>query len=120
MVTCDVHSVAALLLAVARQHDPAQGSFTASYEFWIGLFLGGLAAGIFGRGIGFLVAVIALFGAGILPAGTLTSSGHVPYLVVGVVALVAGLIFGRVRGLRHLGEFEFRARRTNIRRISRF
>jgi hypothetical protein len=111
--------VTGLLLAVAHQHDPAQVSFTTSYELWIGLFLGALAGGIFGRGIAIVVAVIALTGAGILPIGILTSSGNVPHLVIGVIALVAGLISGRVRGLRQLGESEFRARRTNIRRISR-
>ena len=42
------------------------------------------------------------------------------WLIVVAIAVVVGLYFGRMRGLRHLGESEFRARLTNIRRISRF
>ncbi len=36
------------------------------------------------------------------------------------IAVVVGLYFGRIRGLRHLGEAEFRTRVTNVRRIGRF
>ncbi len=36
------------------------------------------------------------------------------------IAAVVGLYFGRIRGLRHLGEAEFRTRVTNVRRIGRF
>jgi hypothetical protein len=39
---------------------------------------------------------------------------------VGGIALAVGLYFGRVRGLRHLGEHELSVRRGYIRGISRF
>ena len=42
------------------------------------------------------------------------------WLIVVAIAVVVGLYFGRIRGLRHLGEAEFRTRVTNIRRIGRF
>jgi len=91
-----------------------------SHVFWIGLLIGALVGGILARWIAFVVAGIAFIGAGFVPTAGHVSAGKVPYLVVGVIALVAGLYFGRTRGLRHLGEAEFRTRRTNIRRISRF
>jgi hypothetical protein len=43
-----------------------------------------------------------------------------PALIVGAIALVIGPYFGRIRGLRHLGEAEFRTRWTNVRGVSRW
>jgi phosphate/sulfate permease len=41
-------------------------------------------------------------------------------IVVGVIALIVGLIVGRNRGLRQLGEVEFRTRLRNVRGVSRW
>lgn len=42
------------------------------------------------------------------------------FLVFGAVIFAAGMHFGRRRGLRHLGEVEFRNRWANVRSHSRW
>ena len=42
------------------------------------------------------------------------------FLVIAAVFLVIGLHFGRRRGLRHLGEVEFRNRWANVRGYRRW
>jgi hypothetical protein len=88
---------------------------------WVGLLIGALVGGIFARWIAFLVAGFAFIAAGFLPSvGHHVHSVNLTYLIVGGIALAAGLYLGRVRGLRHLGEHELRVRRGYIRGISRF
>ena len=55
-----------------------------------------------------LTALVATF----IPSG-------VPSLIVAVIAVLVGLHFGRIRGLRQLGESDFRVRLRNAGGISR-
>jgi ABC-type uncharacterized transport system fused permease/ATPase subunit len=72
-------------------------------------------------------AAILLFVIALLASGLLHSAGggHVYstallYLIVAVMAVLVGPYFGRIRGLRHLSESDFRTRLRNIRGISRW
>ena len=63
---------------------------------WVAWILPGRMAG--------LLFVIALLATGLLhPAGGHAHSVGVPYVIVAVIAVLAGLCFGRIRGLRQLG-----------------
>ena len=102
-VTCDILSVGRLVLAVVRQQAPASGSLTSSHMFWYGILL---ALGCMDppRADGGLLFVIALLATGLLhPAGGHAHSAGVPYVIVAVIAVLAGPYFGRIRGLRQLG-----------------
>ncbi len=69
-------------------------------------------------GIFFVVALIA---SDVLQstAGHARFSGtNLLMLIILVIGLLVGLYFGRIRGLRHLGEYEFRNRWNYIRTIS--
>jgi len=48
------------------------------------------------------------------------SMGGLFWLLVLVIGAIGGVIYGRIRGLRHLGEAEFRTRMTNVKKVSRF
>ena len=79
---------------------------------WVAWILPGRMAG--------LLFVIALLATGLLhPAGGHAHSAGVPYVIVAVIAVLAGLRFGRIRGLRQLGESDFRVRLHNAGGISR-
>jgi hypothetical protein len=93
----------------------------SSHMFWIGVLFALTFAYILPAWLTGLLFVVALFASDVLPAvAHHAPSSAVPYLLVGVLALVVGLYFGRLRGLRHLGEHEFRLRRGFVRGISRF
>jgi hypothetical protein len=112
--------VGGLVFGAVHQQTPAP-DLASSHELWVGLLIGALIGAIFARWIAFLVAGFAFIAAGFLPsAGHYAHSVNVTYLIVGGIALAAGLYFGRARGLRHLGEHELRVRRGYIRGISRF
>ena len=77
--------------------------------------------------VAWLVALAALVALGAFHVVSVNHVGHVRvragnlfWLFIFAIGGIAGLIYGRIRGLRHLGEAEYRTRRTNIRRISRF
>lgn len=102
-VTCDILSVGRLVLAVVRQQASASGSLISSHLFWYGILL---ALGCMDppRADGGLLFVIALLATGLLhPAGGHAHSVGVPYVIVAVIAVLADLRFGRIRGLRQLG-----------------
>lgn len=111
-----------LLLAAAHTQSTTAGSLATSHMFWTGVLIGSLVGAIFARWIALLLAGVAFIGAGMLHTVSHhhLSSSAVRYLIVGVLALLAGLYFGRDRGLRHLGEADFQTRRRAIRGISRF
>jgi hypothetical protein len=66
-----------------------------------------------------------LFVIALLATDLLHSTGHahpvgVPYLIVAGIAVLVGLYFGRIGGLRQLGESDFRVRLRNAGGISRW
>ena len=112
------HSIA------AAQHAASTAPLTGTHSFWITLLVGLLIALIAPSWVGWILVVVALGALGVLGRLSHTSGGGgaslLVWLIVVAIAVVVGLYFGRMRGLRHLGESEFRTRLTNIRRISRF
>jgi hypothetical protein len=121
-ITCDVLSVGGFVLAVAHQQGSVSGSLASSHAFWYGIMLAVGVALIFPGWVAILLFVVALLASGLLHSG---GGGHIhsaalPYLIVAVIAVLVGLYFGRLRGLRHLGESDFRTRLRNIRGISRW
>jgi hypothetical protein len=113
--------VGGLVIAAVQQHVPASGSLISNHGLWLGVLIGIGAAIIFPAWLTYLLAGLAFLLSGLLPA--VRHHAHAPsmtYLVIGVVALVAGLFFGRRRGLRQLGEAEYRTRFRNVRGVSRF
>jgi hypothetical protein len=106
-----------LILAAAQQHS----TVNSSHIFWIGVLIGVVVGALFPRWIAFLLAGAAVIGAGLFHTDSHHNfSGTVPYLIVGAIALLAGLHFGRARGLRHLGEADFQTRWRSVRGISRW
>jgi hypothetical protein len=112
------HSIA------AAQHAAATAPLPGTHSFWITLLIGLLIARIAAGWVFGILLVVALAALGVLGRLSHTSGGGdaslLVWLIVVAIAVVVGLYFGRMRGLRHLGESEFRTRLTNIRRISRF
>lgn len=111
------------VLAVAHQQGSVSGSLASSHAFWYGIMLAVGVALIFPGWVAILLFVVALLASGLLHSGG--GGGHIhstalPYLIVAVIAVLVGLYFGRIRGLRHLGESDFRTRLRNIRGISRW
>ena len=127
-VTCDVLFVGGFTLAVAYQQASVSGSLASSHAFWYGVLLALLIAWILPGWAAGVLFLIALLASGLLQSlvshgrssSSFSSSSDVLLLIVAVIALPVGLYFGRIRGLRHLGEFEFRTRLRNIRIISRW
>jgi hypothetical protein len=111
----------ALRFIAVHQQIPTAAGLTGGHMFWSGVLVGALVGAIFARWVAFVVAAVAFVAAGFLQtSGYHASLAVLPYLIVGGIALAAGLFFGRIRGLRHLGESDFQTRRAAIRRISRF
>jgi hypothetical protein len=120
-VTCDILSVGRLVLAVVRQQASVSGSLISSHMFWYGILLALGVAWILPGRIAGLLFVIALLAMGLLHS----TDGHahfvgVLYLIVAVIAVLVGLYSGRIRGLRQLGESDFRVRLRNAGGISRW
>jgi hypothetical protein len=110
-----------LVPSAAHQHGMTWGALMGSHMFWIGVLFALTFAYLLPAWLTGLLFVVALFASHVLPSvAHHAHSSTVPYLIVGVIALVVGLYFGRVRGLRHLGEAEFRTRWTNVRGVSRW
>jgi hypothetical protein len=113
--------VGGVVIAAVQQHVPASGSLISNHGLWLGVLMGIGAAIVFPAWLTYLLAGLAFLLSGLLPA--VRHHAHAPsmtYLAIGVVALVAGLFFGRRRGLRQLGEAEYRTRFRNVRGVSRF
>jgi len=120
-----------LILATASQQAPVVGSAGTSHVFWIGVLVALVVARFFPAWAGIALLIIALFALHVFQwiidhvhsASSSTSSTALLLLLiilVGVLAPIVGLIMGRSRGLRQLGEAEFRTRLRNVRGVSRW
>jgi len=123
-----------LTAATPAHHVTAAHSLLGGHAFWLGLAIG-LGASVIPiipwwiRMAGLVVAVLA---AGVVHLTNSHGHGHLspghghlspavtPWVVVALLGLGVGLYYGRARGLRHLGQAEFRNRSGSIRNISRF
>jgi hypothetical protein len=128
--SANVLFVGRLILAAASQQVPVAGSAGTSHAFWVGVLLALLVAWVlpgWARIALFVIALLALHILQSIIGHAHSSSSSVPstvllllLTVVGVLALIVGLIVGRNRGLRQLGEAEFRTRLINVRKVSRW
>jgi len=116
--------VGGFVLTIAGQQASVSGSLVgSSHAFWYGILLACLIVWILPGWAGIIFFVFALIASDVLQstAGHARFSGSdLPVLLIGVIGLLVGLYFGRIRGLRHLGEYEFRNRLGYIRSISRW
>lgn len=124
--SANVLFVGGLILAAASQQASVVGSAGTSHAFWVGVVVALLVAWVLPLWAVIALFVIALFASHIFQSiigHTHSSSSSTVLLlviVVGVIALIVGLIVGRNRGLRQLGEVEFRTRLRNVRGVSRW
>ena len=119
-----------LLLAVAapvHRVTAAHSLLPGSHAFWLGLAIGlGVSVvPVIPWWIRVVSLAVALLAAGVVRMTNSHGHAHMspsvtPWVVVALAGLGLGLYFGRVRGLRHLGEADFRTRSRAIRTISRF
>lgn len=122
-ITWDVLAVGGLFLAAVAQHAAVRVPFNGSHVFWAGVAVAALVSLFTALWIRVLVFVVALFGSGLVHSGAVhghITSSDVLTLLILMAGLVVGLYIGRIRGLRHLGEYEFRNRWSYIRTISRW
>ncbi len=110
------------VLLAAVQHAPVSGS-AGSHVFWYGVLLACLIVWILPTWASALFFVVAVLASDLLHStvGRAHFSGSdLPALLLLGIAFVVGLSLGRLRGLRLLGEHEYRTRRGNILQISRW
>ena len=109
------------LLALVRPHGAASVVGSGTYWFAIGLLAGVISSKV---APGWLTALIVVFDVVALgwTAGILnyTHSSGGQWIFIAIPFLLVGLFIGVSRGLRHLGDAEFRARQGNVRRLGRF
>ena len=118
------------VLAAAGQQATVAGSLVSSHVFWYGVLLALLVAWILPGWAAGLLFVIGLFASDLLgslvgharssSSSSSSSSSNGLFLLLVVVGLVVGVWIGRRRGLRQLGEAEFRTRWRNVRGIGRW
>jgi hypothetical protein len=112
--------VGGFVLASLAQQASVSGSLSSSHAFWYGILLGLLALFLppWAKAIVFVVALVA---SGLFHTlGKAHASGSVPILLVVAIGVVVGMYFGRMRGLRQLGEADYRGRWRNVRGVSRW
>lgn len=117
-VRCFFH-VGVLFVAV---HQQSVVPVPSGHMFWLGLLVG-LAAVILPGGFRVLMAIVAVFALGwvhLVGHHVSFSSRLVPWVLVALLGGVVGLVWGRRRGLRQLGESDFRIRFGNVRGIRRW
>ena len=125
--SANVPLMGGLILATASQQASVAGSAGSSHAFWFGVLLALVVVWFLPGWAVIALFIVALLGSHIFQSVVdhthSTSSSTVPLLlliVVSVLTLIVGLIVGRGRGLRQLGEVEFRTRLRNVRGVSRW
>jgi hypothetical protein len=110
------------VFAAVPSKSAITGYFTGSHYFWLGLLIGLVVVFLAGW-IRLLMAIVAVFMLGwvhVVDHHVSFSPGALKWVVVALIGLAVGLWWGRMRGLRQLGESDFRIRSTNVRGISRW
>ena len=93
----------------------------SNHVFWYGVLLACLIVWILPGWAGAILFVIALVASDVLRSGHgHVKSSDVLILLFLLIGLVVGLWIGRRRGIRLLGEAEFRTRWRNVQGISRW
>ncbi|HEV8278901.1 MAG TPA: hypothetical protein VGQ26_24840 [Streptosporangiaceae bacterium] len=108
--------------AALHSQSTITGSLNSSHNFWLGLLIG-LAVVPLRGWVRLLMAIVAVFMLGWVHAvghHVSFSPGGLRWVFVASVGLAVGLWWGRVRGLRQLGESDFRTRSANVRGIARW
>jgi hypothetical protein len=107
---------------ILHPHGPASAVWSGTHWLAIGLLVGVVVAATppIVRIPVIVFDIVALgWSFGILKYIDHTHSG-IPWVFIAVAFLLAGMAWGVVRGLRHLGDAEFAARLANIRRLGRW
>jgi hypothetical protein len=95
---------------------------STAHMFWLGLLIG-LAAVILPGVFRVLMAIVAVFALGwvhLVDHHVSFSSRLLPWVLVALLGAVGGLVLGRIRALRQLGESDFQTRFGNVRGIRRW
>jgi hypothetical protein len=108
------------VLAIAPPHGAAASAGTETHWLAIGLLVGIVAALVAPIWLTGLIIVFDLVALGWTYGILNYVHGGGRWLVVAIPCVLIGLYFGVTRGLKHLGESEFRARQANIRKNGRF
>lgn len=88
---------------------------------WVGVLIGSLVALLASTTMAWVLVVVSVTALGGLRlVGNHIGAQMAPWLLVAGAAILVGVGIGRKRGLRHLGESEFRGRLGAIKRVSRF
>jgi uncharacterized membrane protein (Fun14 family) len=103
-------------LAVTATHQ----AVTSDHTFLAGILVGLIVGWFLPEWVRVIVLVVALTGMGILQAAGRAHFPAVPCLALALAALIFGLWHGRYRGLRHLGESDYRGRVRNVKSVSRW
>jgi hypothetical protein len=126
-ITCDILVVGGFVLAAVGQQATVAGSVVSSHVFWYGVLLALLVAWILPGWAAGLLFAIGLLASDLLSSlvgrarsSSSSSSSNGLFLLLVVVGLLVGVWIGRRRGLRQLGEAEFRTRWRNVRGIGRW
>jgi hypothetical protein len=109
-----------LASSITHPHGPASAAWSSTHWFAIGLLVGFLVALTpgFVKGVVIACALIALGWSSIILGYADSARGR--WVLIGIAFLLAGMFIGVLRGLRHLGDAEYLARRRNIRTLGRW
>ena len=106
--------------SITHPHGPASALGSSTHWFAIGLLVGVAVAAtpLYVKIPVIIFDVVALGWSFLILHYADTARG--PWVLTGTALLLAGMAVGVVRGLRHLGDAEFIARRRNIRALGRW
>ena len=107
-----------IVLAIGHPHGAAAVPGTGTYWFAIGLLAGMATVWFTPAWLKALVLVFDLVSLGwsaVILHYTDTGTGR--WVLIAALFLVIGMAIGVINGLRHLGQAEFRTRRSSIRKI---
>jgi hypothetical protein len=107
--------------SITHPHGAASSLGSSTHWFAIGLLVGFLVALVapgFVKGVVIACDLIALGWSSIILGYADSASGR--WVLVATAFLLIGMLWGVVRGLRHLGDAEYAGRLRNIRNLGRW